>query len=259
VINYAEKEILYKESFENPRKVITISYELSKDNYKYIYEDSINKSLNVNQRACKKIYDKIFSLKSLSYLTTNLDNGIEWYNDLTERRFRKRRYYDCTLNKNISDIIQLNYNILKDGNIINLHGTIKNIETCILSIDKYLSYYDQKNDFLNELFLRIKNKNCLIIFLGYSLNEWDIIEKIYKMRNYPREVKSILLSPIFEYGITKFNLEMAYFNAFGVRPIPYIVDNEGYERLFNVLEKLSLAIDRSSPNLYDFFPEIEKK
>lgn len=259
IINYAECDILYKESIDNPREVMTICYELAKENNGLNdYKSTIEKALMIQDiNNCNKVYKMIFSIDSLVYLTTNLDLGIDSFIDSNEKKYNKRRLYDLTIDEHINYIKQAGYNILKDGNVIYLHGRATNIEKSILTVDRYLSHYDQRNSFLNEFFLRIKDVNCLIIFIGYNLDEWDIIEKIYKMENFPKEVKSILLSPIFENNITKFNLEMSYYRSFGVKPVAYIIDENGYRELFSVLKNLAAAINKSIPSPYSIFSEIE--
>jgi hypothetical protein len=259
VINFAEFEILNRESLDDPRKVISICYELAKEKDKLeIYEKSIKDSLEIeDSNMCLEIYDKIFSIKSLVYLSTNFDLGINYLIN-HNNKYKNRRIYDLTLNQHRIDIESKNYNILKDGNIIYLHGVISNLKELILPIDKYLQHYNQNNIFLNNFFLEIEKTNCFIIFIGYRLHEWDIIEKIYKMKNSLKERTSILLSPVYSFDKTKFNLEKNYFKSFGVIPVPYRIDEIGYRGIFPVLEKLSGIINMYYTHPFDFYSEIEK-
>jgi hypothetical protein len=138
-----------------------------------------------------------------------------------------------------------------------LHGNCENIYESILPIEKYLSHYSEGNEFLNNLFTNIK-RGSTIIFLGYGLSEWDIIERIYKIRKFTNERVAFLLSPIFSHESTRFKLEMDYYKSFGVEPVPYIIDEEGYGKVNLVLNNLAKAIDKSIPSPYELFSEIEE-
>ena len=83
-------------------------------------------------------------------------------------------------------------------------------------------------------------------------------ERIHKIKHFPIERVAYLLSPIFSHELTKFKLEMDYYKSFGVEPIPYIIDEEGYEKISFVLNNLAKAIDKSSPSPYETILEIEE-
>lgn len=233
ILTYAERDILLKDAGTNPRKVISICYGKCTDgNNLSLYEKAIKDSVEIeNLIKAQNIYKKIFSIKATTHITTNIDDGLEKYISAMRDTGEKLKIYNCTLREDQERIKQVNYNILKDGTIIYLHGNIKNIQNCILPVEKYLSHYSENNSFLNELFSKISAMKGIIIFLGYGLNEWDIIERIYKIKDFSNERAGYLLSPVFTHELTKFNLEVQYYQSFGVEPIPYIIDKEGVENL----------------------------
>lgn len=51
---------------------------------------------------------------------------------------------------------------------------------------------------------------------------------------------------------------MDYYKSFGVDPIPYIIDEENYERINFVLDNLSKALDKCIPSPYEIISEIEE-
>ena len=259
IISYAEEDILVKDSIIDPRKVISICYELCKDNKSLlIYTGAIEGFTEI--KSCvisKKIYEKIFSIGALTYLTTNIDLGIREY-AIKEKYIQNLKTYDCTSPADIEKIKQVNYNIFKDGNIIYLHGTRQNILEAILTVEKYLSFYSNKSGFLNDLFLNMQRMKPIILFIGYSLSEWDVIERIYKIRQSIPEFTGYLLSPIYSHEITKFSLERNYYRSFGVEAIPYIIDNSGYEMILFILENLSRATDLHRPSPYEMLSKIEE-
>lgn len=261
LINYAENNILAIEANENSRKVISICHTLCKDKLT-IYEKGIKDSItNINQSEIGKIYEKIFSLEARAYLTTNIDDGINIYINsyLPRNKISIPKEYNCTSASDQHTIEQLNYNIFKDGNVVYLHGNYMNIFECILPVEKYLDFYNERNDFVNNLFSYLKKTDCFIVFIGYGLNEWDIIERIYKLRsNNPVQNVGLLLSPIFSHEITKFTLERKYYESFGVESIPYIIDTTGYKELYRVLDNIAKALEEDIPSPYELIKEIEE-
>lgn len=258
LIDYAQQEVLIAEANTNPRKVISICYSLCRNKNKLeYYEEGIRKSINnIYADELNNIYEKIFSIGARAYLTTNIDAGINTY--ITQLpNWGRPREYNCTISEDQNTIEQISYNIFKDGNIIYLHGNYKNIFECVLPVKKYLEFYNEKNYFINSLFENLKRTGCFIVFIGYSLNEWDIIERIYKLRNNPIQNVGILLSPIYSHEIIRFTLEQEYYKSFGIEPIPYIIDETGYKELYRVLDNFQKALRKNVPSPYAIFQKIE--
>ena len=63
---------------------------------------------------------------------------------------------------------------------------------------------------------------------------------------------------MFTHEITKFKLEQSYYESFGIKSIPYLIDDEGHKALKRVLENLKEALDKTRPTTYDIFKEIEE-
>jgi len=263
IISYSEENILYMEAENDPRKVISICYSLcSKDAVKMsIYKKTIKETINLKNEETnnlKEIYGKIFSLNPKVYLTTNIDLGIQYYSSLCTNT--NQRIYNCTLPSDKEVIEQIDYKIFKDSNIIYLHGNEEYLENSILTVESYLEYYSNRK-FLEGIYFNIDNG--FIIFIGYGLKEWDIIERIYKIyksnrKSSKKEFTGLILTPIFSYEIVKFTLEQEYYKSFGVRSIPYLIDDNGHKELLRVLTNLKNALDISRKQSYDVFKEIEE-
>lgn len=262
IISYAEEDILYRESQNDPRKVISICDSLCKNRGKSsIYVDTIKDAIKIKDTEhenLKEIYELIFSIDPKAYLTTNLDSGIKNYS--SSRISSNQKIYNCTSPSDKRVIEALSYQIFKDGNIIYLHGNEENIENSILTVEKYLEFYSDKGSFLKDLFSKIDG---FIVFIGYGLKEWDVIEKIYKIYksnagSSQKMITGCLLSPIFTHEITKFNLEQSYYKPFGIQSVPYLIDDEGYNALKRVLKNLKTALDGSRLYVYDLLEEIEE-
>lgn len=260
IITYAEQDILLKNVTTDPRKVISICFEKCKTDKKLsVYENAIKSSVQIKDKSkAQDIFQKIFSIKATVHITTNIDNGLKDYVSAVKYPGCNIKIYNCTLPDDQERIKQVNYNVLKDGNVFYLHGNTEYILDCILPVENYLSYYNKNNDFLAKLFSKIKSMKGIIIFIGYGLNELDIIERICKIDNYSKERIAYLLSPIFSHEITSFCLDIRYYESFGVEPIPYIIDKDGYETLKLVLGNLAKAIDGNVPSPYEIISEIEE-
>jgi hypothetical protein len=263
IISYAEEDILSRESEVDPRKVISICYSLCKNKKQKlnIYNDTIKNTIRIKEKEnnnLKEIYELVFSINPKAYLTTNLDLGIKKYSSMYLNPNQK--IFNCTLPDDQGVIKEIGYQIFKDGNIVYLHGNSEKIEDSILTVEKYLEYYSDKENFLRNLFLNIDG---FIVFIGYGLTEWDVIEKIYKIyksnkESFKIEITGCLLSPVFTHEITKFKLEQSYYESFGINSIPYLIDDEGHKTLRRVLENLKKALDKTRPTTYDIFKEIEE-
>jgi hypothetical protein len=263
IISYAQEDILSRESVVDPRKVISICYSLCKNKKQKltIYNDTIKNTIRIKEKEnnnLKEIYELVFSINPKAYLTTNLDLGIKKYSSMYLNPNQK--IFNCTLPDDQGVIKEIEFQIFKDGNIVYLHGNSEKIESSILTVEKYLEYYSDKENFLRNLFLNIDG---FIVFIGYGLTEWDVIEKIYKIyksnkESFKKQITGCLLTPVFTHEITKFKLEQSYYESFGIKSIPYLIDDEGHKSLKRVLENLKKALDKTRPTTYDIFKEIEE-
>lgn len=258
LISFAQESILIEEASRDPRKTISICQRLC-NGRQQVFKESILKSLKIfDENKMNRIYSQIYRLKPLALLTTNIDKGMKKWTELKYRRSHyKPRVFDCTENADRYEIRKIDYNVFKNGNIICLHGTFHNILNAVLTLENYLSHYSENDSFLKSLFKEISRQNGYTVFIGYGLDELDIIEKIYKLGGENVQNKAILLSPIFSFELTKFRLDKEYYSSFGVQAVPYLIDEKGYDILTEVLERLELALNRSRPSINEILLKIE--
>lgn len=265
IISFAEENILFSEADNDPRQVISICHakcSQKKEQFS-IYKDTILETIEIKKEEhsnLEEVYEKIFSLNPKAYLTTNIDLGIHLYSSIVGSQNHFQEIYNCTINSDKKLIEQQGSKILKDGNIIYLHGNAQFLENTILTVGSYLEYYSDAC-FLENIYSNMENS--FIIFVGYGLKEWDIIEKIYKIYKSNQSGKNrgftgFILSPIYSYEIVKFSLEQEYYKSFGVRSIPYLIDDNGHRELLRVLKNLKDALDGSTSKPFDVFSDIEK-
>ena len=164
VIDYHEKSLI--NSMPDPRKRLSIAQILEEENgvqidYKNIFEINDPKSdiyQFINRFAC-------------TFVTTNYDKLIlpEISGDKPEKEWRFFNLDDILRNK-----------LDEQGNVIHLHGCVDNPKSMVITTKDYLSHYASEEipAFLDYLF-----KNKTVLFLGYGLEETEILEYILKSSN----------------------------------------------------------------------------
>ena len=67
----------------------------------------------------------------------------------------------------------------------------------------------------------------------------------------------MLLSPICTKDRTRFNLEKLYFEIYGIKSFEYVIDDVGYSRLHNALDRLREAKKQQTPSKSSDLDKIE--
>ena len=249
------KAVLRETAAVDARKAISICAARAKADpeLEAAYYQAIRDSVKPqNEAAFIDIHEQLCGLRPAAFITTNIDKGIE---RVPAEVFGARKVINLTT-LDVDPIPDL-----RNGNIFYLHGSTDAIDKTVLTTDQYIEYYynrpkpDLKN-FLREVFIG----KYSVLFLGYGLAEYEILQNIYLAANghdsAPRENRHFLLTPIFSRDVAKFNVETEYFRLFSVRAIPYFIDHEGYGRLNYVLRELRKEIQASAATL-DLMREID--
>ena len=146
------------------------------------------------------------------------------------------------------------------GTVVHLHGAISKPETMILTTKQYLEHYDHENvqKFLSELF-----KKKTILFLGYGLEEAEILEYILRKGSAKKETKDrrrFMLQAFFCSQKPLYNnLHMYYEKSFGVYLLGVLKDYENYKCLEKIVESWANQIEIRKPALtndVDFMDEV---
>jgi hypothetical protein len=139
----------------------------------------------------------------------------------------------------------------RPGTVIHLHGSLDNPPSMIMSTPQYLAHYedDRIQHFLEQLFA-----GCTILFVGYGLDEWEILEHVLR-KGKSQQAKStphFMLMPFYSYQERTYqHLREYYLRAFNVRLIPYSIDHLDYAQLERVIEDWAKQIEIGSPLLTD--------
>ena len=259
-----EKIVLNEMALTKAREVISICRGRVTDNpgHEKCYFDAIRNSVKPKTEKIedwRKAHQLLLDLNPVAFITTNIDKAIESLG----AKLGSRRIINLVENKeeNFAPItaedtgkpnplsapeVEISeespaYTKVCKGNIFYLHGSINQVEKAILGIDQYIEYYYQGSsakDFLREVFA----ENYTVLFIGYGLEEYEILQNIYlAVNNTPLQSRTLhhfVLTPLYTRDIAKFNIQSNYLKMFSVCPIPYFIDHVGYSKLFEVLENL---------------------
>jgi hypothetical protein len=137
----------------------------------------------------------------------------------------------------------------KPGTVIHLHGVASEPETMIVTTKNYLEHYDDENVqvFLEELF-----QKYTVLFIGYGLEESEILEHILRRGNarpkserYRFSLNGFFLRESPLYG----RLYEYYSKSFGVHIIGYTRDYNDYNQLTEVIKSWAQDIKIRKPLL----------
>lgn len=201
-----------------------------------------------------RVYEHLNSLGCV-YVTTNydrfLDVGIEdplhpaAQNAAEESTGTEKRKLICRLDQFKGSSLR------HPGTVIHLHGSLDDPGSMVLTTPQYLKHYAERSvkDFLDKLFGRYT-----VLFIGYQLEEWEILEymmtKLSKHRAHEQTL-FMLMGSYSHQGKTFSHLAEYYDESFGVRLVPFSLDCSEYAQLERILEDWSGSLEVGSPLLSD--------
>lgn len=114
------------------------------------------------------------------------------------------------------------------GTVVHLHGAISTPDTMVVTTKSYLEHYDDKNvqHFLREMFAK-----KIILFIGYGLEEAEILEHILRRGavESTRDRRRFALQGYFVSQERLYeNLHQYYEKSFGVHLIGFTRDHKDY-------------------------------
>lgn len=200
------------------------------------------------------IYDDLYSFNAV-YVTTNYDDHLDNVakkpivkltsitQTSTDQDVMKK---EIPRGKIISSKDQLLISNLNNGNIIHLHGSIDDEKSTIVTIVDYMKHYEHGSKptvLLEEIF-----KNYTVLFVGYGLEEYEILEFIIikyhtsKSKGEVKQVKHFMLYPVFKNEINLIAFHQKYYMDLGIQLVPYPIDKNGYEHIATVIHEWAKQI-----------------
>lgn len=244
-IDHWARETLLTKYSSSPRKLITIAKNILNDNYL----EALKKTLQpIQERKAKlpDLFNNLFSLQA-SYITTNIDDHFSILFDKDKVHFEPSKF------------------TLKPKNIVHLHGIIHNPESLVMTIDEYISRYqnDGLRNFLETAFF---DEGYCFLFIGYGVDEMEIID--FMIQKYSSGVKSLrsflhrfyILLPFYHNEEPLLKYEQSYFDQIHMSVIPYAINARGYDQIDGVLSswRKTFSEHGKGDEFYGFNQIIEK-
>ena len=189
------------------------------------------------------------------YVTTNYDELLvpKSISETDRTRTTKRPervYFRKDIHPNLLD---------KPGTVVHLHGYKDEPDTMIVTTEDYLQHYSHDNiqQFLRHLF-----QKKTVVFLGYGLEEMEILEHIFRqgkiqktkeLRRFNVQGFTPNQKPLYE------RLHKYYEEAFGVKLLGFSMNSPGnYEAIENIIKDWEGQIKIRKPLLYEKVRHIQE-
>lgn len=154
----------------------------------------------------------------------------------------------------------LRLNLDKNGNVIHLHGCLDDPDNMVITTKDYLEHYssDEVQAFLKYLF-----EKKTVLFLGYGLEEIEVLEYILRRRNVASRsgdepTRRYILQGFFNAEMALFELLREYYReSFGTELIGFPKDHKNYHHQVDILASWSKKLKFGGVALVDEVTALE--
>jgi len=245
-INYFEYQKIQSEMID-PKQKITVFDNLIPRNTeegKEFYQKAFN-----NPDDYKNPYELLVNIDWIK-LTSNIDKeflkALERNFQWTPVTLEEASDADSPKIVKTAKIISTNFdstNVDYDT-IYHIHGSIDELNGTILTTKDYIQAYYEHKSGLRE-FLRNIFQEYTILFMGYGLEEFSILEHIIGGSK-----EHYVLFGTYLNEMNLFRLKQEYFKTLNITPIRYYLDFNGYYRLNSVLTSWIQQINEARDAAY---------
>lgn len=222
----------------------------------------------------KEVYGKLYSMRAI-YVTTNYDECLDNFalntvededitaegstcSDDSSRMTVKSKSPIGEVVINQSDLLESK---LQNGNVIHIHGSVNDESKMIVTLNDYMLHYGSlSKDYHPELSIfldRIFNTKYVVLFIGYGLEEYEILEyMLSKVKNPEKTRRHYLLYSCFKEDRKLVSLLRKYYLGFGVELIPYDISRRGYDQLITIIDEWSKVLNKFS-NEQDYIQKMQ--
>ncbi len=239
IITFKEKESL--NSLFDHRKVITICHKLLRNEKKEEkFYEIMETSLLYKSDLIRKpnIYDDLSQISAV-FVTTNADEHFDY------------NFSPSMINVVSSGNIPLSDSIYK---LVHIHGSINDRSSLIFTLPQYFSRYSDQSF---QRYLGILFSNYTVLFLGYGLSEFELLEHLFRNKSEQKEVKHFLLGAYYRGEENILALEQCYYEEMGIQIKPFLKDRLGYYQLENVIKSWVKEINDRTMQISDRLREID--
>ncbi len=236
-----------------PKKLLTICKMFMDENS--ITPQPAKEVFKINDyKKYKEVYEKLYSMRAI-YVTTNYDECLD--------NFALNLVEDSTCSVDSSrmtvplktpkgEVIINKSNLLEskleNGNVIHIHGSVNDESEMIVTLNDYMLHYgnlSKDNHPELSIFLdRIFNTKYVVLFIGYGLDEYEILEYMLSKVTSPKRTRThYLLYSCFKEDMKLVSLLKKYYLGFGVELIPYDTSKKGYDQLITIIDEWSKVLN----------------
>jgi len=211
-----------------------------------------------------RLYSSLFKLAK-TFVTTNYD---EWLDERIPEHVASAivpaKPADTPLLERIRVIHEVDELLpaaLSESNTtIHLHGSLRAPEGMVLGTQDYVKHYandrlsgDPRKENRVLTFLEYLFRNKTVLFIGYGLEELEILEYvILKARRPPgtsdHEARHYILQGFFSHEeVLLRSLKSYYLKECGIQLIPFLRDHKDWDQLLDVLEEFARLTPASAP------------
>ena len=121
--------------------------------------------------------------------------------------------------------------------IFHLHGSIDNFDSMVFTSQQYASAYMADADFGKNLLQLFGRGDKTILFIGYGVNEFELIRYFLKTTNTPENPSMFMLNGYLKKDTLKYEFDKEYYRTLGIEVLYYSIEKNGYDALIDVLKK----------------------
>lgn len=213
-INYSL--IRYLISFEDEIEVMTYLYNVDKN----IFVEEITTIFHEDQkRATDTAYNYLNRLNNGKniFVTTNIDMGFQKYLGLDDKSVAIAPHF-------INPPKRINY----------LHGRLDKEKTWIFTEAQYHDHYFGENPLCMN-FIKYIFENFSVVFIGYGLRDNEILTGL---RSCNKKRRHYWLESSYRHKEDYLKIRSTNLREVNIRLIPYLIDTDGEELLFTVLDRM---------------------
>lgn len=163
---------------------------------------------------------------------------------------------------------RINSALLSQPNtVVHLHGSVHDAKTMIMTTSDYINQYAAYNrssrdpETENQLltFLEFLFRNRTVLFIGYGLEELEILEYVLAKGLRPTaEMRHYILQGYFSHEEALMrNMQTYYRNDCGIQLLPFRRDEKDWDQLLEVIEAFADGMPASNPLVQQQMQDME--
>jgi len=259
----------------NPRVKLSFARRLARDSKLSIdYKALLHSVAPSDHKDGCRIYRSLFALGDI-FVTTNYD---EWLDERIPDASATLVPSEAPSNTSAIAPMRVVHRVNEfvpallslPNTVIHLHGSVLDPEQMILTTGDYLTHYandrgpaeaERENRVLT--FLEYLFKNRTVLFVGYGLDELEILEYVIlkagnRSKGNSREPRHYIVQGFFSHEeVLLRNLRSYYLNECAVELIPFRRDDKDFGQLLDVLEDFAQKLPAVPPLVLQRAQEME--